>query len=80
MFVVTILAATPFQVGLINAAQFLLYLLPDLFADVLVDRRRRKPIDNRHYIPCQLFASPRNSRALDEQVYYFGKTSSPPSD
>lgn len=42
VLVVTTLAATPFQVGVINAVQFLPYLLFGLFAGVLVDRWRRK--------------------------------------
>jgi MFS family permease len=43
VLVVTTLAATPVEVGIINAVQSLPYLLFGLVVGVLVDRRRRKP-------------------------------------
>ncbi|WP_058043061.1 MFS transporter [Streptomyces roseifaciens] len=44
LLAVTVLDAGPFQMGLINAAQFLPYLLFTLLAGVWVDQRRRRPI------------------------------------
>jgi MFS family permease len=44
VLVVTTLDATPTEVGLINAAQFLPYMLLGIFAGALVDRWRRKPV------------------------------------
>lgn len=44
VLVVQLLAATPFEVGLVNAAQFLPYALLGLIAGVYTDRWRRKPI------------------------------------
>jgi MFS family permease len=44
VLVVTTLDATPTQVGLINAAQFLPYMLLGIVAGALVDRWRRKPV------------------------------------
>ncbi len=42
--VVQLLSATPFEVGVVNAAQFLPYALLGLIAGVYTDRWRRKPI------------------------------------
>ena len=44
VLVVTTLDATPTEVGLINAAQFLPYMLLGIVAGALVDRWRRKPV------------------------------------
>jgi MFS family permease len=44
VLVVTTLDATPTEVGLINAVQFLPYMLFGIFAGALVDRWRRKPV------------------------------------
>ncbi|MFC5148258.1 MFS transporter [Streptomyces aureoversilis] len=44
LLAVTVLDAGPFQMGLINAAQFLPYLLFTLLAGVWVDQRRRRPV------------------------------------
>lgn len=44
VLVVQLLAATPFEVGLVNAAQFVPYALLGLIAGVYTDRWRRKPI------------------------------------
>jgi MFS family permease len=41
---VLVLRATPVQMGILGAAQFLPYLLLTLFAGVWVDRRRRRPM------------------------------------
>ena len=43
VLVVSLLAATPFEVGVINAARFLPYLVFGLIAGVIVDRRPRRP-------------------------------------
>jgi MFS family permease len=44
VLVVQLLGATPFQVGVVNAAQFVPYALLGLIAGVYTDRWRRKPI------------------------------------
>lgn len=44
VLVVTVLHATPFEVGLVNAAQFLPYALFGLVVGAFVDRVRRKPL------------------------------------
>lgn len=44
VLVVTVLHATPFEVGLVNAAQFLPYALFGLLVGAYVDRFRRKPL------------------------------------
>jgi MFS family permease len=44
VLVVTVLHATPFEVGLVNAAQFLPYALFGLIVGAYVDRTRRKPL------------------------------------
>ncbi|WP_425839232.1 MFS transporter [Microbacterium sp. PA5] len=44
VLVVQLLAATPLEVGLVNAAQFVPYALLGLIAGVYTDRWRRKPI------------------------------------
>lgn len=44
VLVVTVLHATPFEVGLVNAAQFLPYALFGLLIGTWVDRFRRKPL------------------------------------
>jgi MFS family permease len=44
VLVVTVLHATPFEVGLVNAAQFLPYALFGLVLGAYVDRSRRKPL------------------------------------
>jgi MFS family permease len=44
LLAVTTLKATPFDMGIINAAQFLPYMLFTLFAGVWIDQRRRRPI------------------------------------
>lgn len=44
MLVVQWLAATPFEVGLVNAAQFLPYALLGLLAGVYVDRWPRRTV------------------------------------
>ncbi|MDQ1512177.1 MAG: hypothetical protein QOC59_19, partial [Microbacteriaceae bacterium] len=44
VLVVTTLAASPFEVGVVNAVQFLPYLLFGLIVGALVDRWRRRPI------------------------------------
>ncbi|MEU1819723.1 MFS transporter [Streptomyces roseifaciens] len=44
LLAVTVLDAGPFQMGLINAAQFLPYLLFTLLAGAWVDQRRRRPV------------------------------------
>ncbi|RIJ50968.1 MFS transporter [Clavibacter lycopersici] len=44
VLVVTVLHATPFEVGLVNAAQFLPYALFGLVIGAYVDRFRRKPL------------------------------------
>lgn len=44
VLVVQLLEATPFEVGLVNAAQFLPYALLGIIAGVYTDRWRRKPI------------------------------------
>lgn len=44
VLVVTVLHATPFEVGLVNAAQFLPYALFGLIVGAYVDRFRRKPL------------------------------------
>src|SRR5689334_11089345 len=41
---VLVLRATPVQMGILGAAQFLPYLFLTLFAGVWVDRRRRRPM------------------------------------
>lgn len=41
---VLVLRATPVQMGILGAAQFLPYLLLTLFAGVWIDRRRRRPM------------------------------------
>jgi MFS family permease len=41
---VLLLRASPLQVGILGAAQFLPYLLLTLFAGLWVDRRRRRPV------------------------------------
>jgi MFS family permease len=44
VLVVTVLHATPFEVGLVNAAQFLPYAVFGLLVGAYVDRFRRKPL------------------------------------
>jgi MFS family permease len=44
VLVVQLLTATPFEVGVVRAAQFVPYALLGLLAGVHTDRRRRKPI------------------------------------
>jgi MFS family permease len=44
VLVVTVLHASPFEVGLVNAAQFLPYALFGLVIGAYVDRSRRKPL------------------------------------
>jgi len=44
VLVVTVLHATPFEVGLVNAAQFLPYAIFGLVVGAYVDRFRRKPL------------------------------------
>ena len=44
VLVVQLLGATPFEVGVVNAAQFVPYALLGLFAGVYTDRWRRKPV------------------------------------
>jgi MFS family permease len=44
VLVVQLLGATPFEVGVVNAAQFLPYALLGLIAGVYTDRWRRQPI------------------------------------
>lgn len=44
ILVVQLLDATPFEVGVVNAAQFIPYAVLGLIAGVYVDRWRRKPI------------------------------------
>ena len=44
VLVVQLLSATPFEVGVVNAAQFVPYALLGLIAGVYTDRWRRKPI------------------------------------
>jgi MFS family permease len=44
VLVVRLLGATPFEVGVVNAAQFVPYALLGLIAGVYTDRWRRKPI------------------------------------
>jgi MFS family permease len=44
VLVVKLLGATPFEVGLVNAAQFVPYALLGLIAGVCTDRWRRKPV------------------------------------
>lgn len=44
VLVVQLLGATPFEVGVVNAAQFLPYALLGLIAGAYTDRWRRKPI------------------------------------
>lgn len=44
VLVVTVLHASPFEVGLVNAAQFLPYALFGLVVGAYVDRSRRKPL------------------------------------
>ena len=44
VLVVQVLGATPFEVGMVNAAQFVPYALLRLIAGVYTDRWRRKPI------------------------------------
>ncbi|GGL89238.1 MFS transporter [Curtobacterium citreum] len=44
VLVVTVLHATPFEVGLVNAAQFLPYTIFGLVVGAYVDRFRRKPL------------------------------------
>jgi MFS family permease len=44
VLVVQLLGATPFEVGVVNAAQFVPYALLGLIAGVYTDRWRRKPI------------------------------------
>jgi MFS family permease len=44
VLVVQLLRATPFQVGVVNAAQFVPYALVGLIAGVYTDRWRRKPV------------------------------------
>jgi MFS family permease len=44
VLVVQLLSATPFEVGVVNAAQFLPYALIGLIAGVYTGRWRRKPI------------------------------------
>src|ERR1700729_3439555 len=44
VLVVQLLGATPFELGVVNAAQFVPYALLGLIAGVYTDRWRRKPI------------------------------------
>ncbi len=44
ILVVQVLSATPFEVGVVNAAQFVPYALLGLIAGAYTDRRRRKPV------------------------------------
>jgi MFS family permease len=44
VLVVQLLGATPFKVGVVNAAQFVPYALLGLVAGVYIDRWRRKPV------------------------------------
>ena len=44
VLVIQLLGATPFEVGVVNAAQFLPYALLGLIAGVYTDRWRRKPV------------------------------------
>src|SRR5580692_1901960 len=44
VLVVQLLGATPFEVGAVNAAQFVPYALLGLIAGVYTDRWRRKPV------------------------------------
>lgn len=44
VLVVQLLGATPFEVGVVNAAQFVPYALVGLIAGVYTDRWRRKPV------------------------------------
>jgi hypothetical protein len=44
VLVVQLLGATPFEVGVVNAAQFVPYALVGLIVGVYTDRRRRKPV------------------------------------
>jgi MFS family permease len=44
LLAVTVLTVTPFEMGVLNAAQFLPYLVLTLFAGVWVDRSRRLPM------------------------------------
>jgi MFS family permease len=44
VLVVQLLGATPFEVGVVNAAQFMPYALLGLIAGVYTDRWRRKPV------------------------------------
>jgi MFS family permease len=44
VLVVQLLGATPFEVGMVNAAQFVPYALLGLIAGVYTDRWRRKPV------------------------------------
>ena len=44
VLVVQLLGATPFEVGVVNAAQFVPYALLGLIAGVYTDRWRRKPV------------------------------------
>ncbi len=44
VLVVQLLGATPFEVGVVNAAQFVPYALLGLTAGVYTDRWRRKPV------------------------------------
>lgn len=44
VMVVQLLGATPFEVGIVNAAQYLPYAVLGLIAGVYVDRWRRKPV------------------------------------
>lgn len=44
VLVVTVLGSTPFEVGLVGAAQYLPYAVLGLFAGVLVDRMPRRPL------------------------------------
>ena len=44
VLVIQLLGATPFEVGVVNAAQFVPYALLGLIAGVYTDRWRRKPV------------------------------------
>jgi MFS family permease len=44
VLVVQSLSATPFEVGVVNAAQFVPYALLGLIAGVYIDRWRRQPV------------------------------------
>src|ERR1700722_18923356 len=44
VLVVQLLSATPFEVGVVNAAQFVPYALLGLIAGVYTDRWRRQPV------------------------------------